>query len=162
MGELFGRPMKALSLWQPWAALMAAHVKLHETRHWKTAYRGPIAIHAAKRLDVAGAPEDLCIAALGADWRTTIPLGAVVAVGRLTGCRDAHLIRRLVTAGDLEAGNFSGGRFAWRVEDLRELIEPIPTLGRQGLFDWLAPADLADRLKPAFDHAEACRVIGWA
>ena len=43
--------MKALSLWQPWASLIAAGVKKVETRHWPTAYRGPIAIHAAKRLE---------------------------------------------------------------------------------------------------------------
>ena len=38
-----------LSLWQPWASLIAIGAKHIETRHWKTDYRGPIAIHAAKR-----------------------------------------------------------------------------------------------------------------
>lgn len=40
--------MKALSLWQPWATLIAIGAKRIETRHWSTSYRGPIAIHAAK------------------------------------------------------------------------------------------------------------------
>lgn len=39
--------MKAITIWQPWASLLAHRVKLHETRSWETAYRGPIAIHAA-------------------------------------------------------------------------------------------------------------------
>ena len=49
--------MKALSLWQPWASLIAAGVKRFETRHWETRHRGPIAIHAAKRLEAVGIPD---------------------------------------------------------------------------------------------------------
>lgn len=41
--------MKALTLWQPWASLVALGVKSIETRSWSTSYRGPLAIHAAKR-----------------------------------------------------------------------------------------------------------------
>lgn len=39
--------MKALTLWQPWASLVALGVKTIETRSWSTGYRGPLAIHAA-------------------------------------------------------------------------------------------------------------------
>lgn len=42
-------PMKALTLWQPWASLVALGVKTIETRSWSTRYRGPLAIHAATR-----------------------------------------------------------------------------------------------------------------
>lgn len=38
--------MKALTLHQPWASLIAFGVKTIETRGWKTTYRGPLAIHA--------------------------------------------------------------------------------------------------------------------
>jgi len=41
--------MKALSLWQPWASAIALGSKRIETRGWATSYRGPLAIHAAKR-----------------------------------------------------------------------------------------------------------------
>ena len=40
--------MKALSLMEPWAALIAAGVKSIETRSWRTAYRGPLYIHASR------------------------------------------------------------------------------------------------------------------
>ena len=40
---------KALTLWQPWASLIALGVKTAETRSWATDYRGPLAIHAAAR-----------------------------------------------------------------------------------------------------------------
>jgi activating signal cointegrator 1 len=38
-----------LTLWQPWASLVALGVKSIETRSWSTKYRGPLAIHAAAR-----------------------------------------------------------------------------------------------------------------
>ncbi len=41
--------MKALSLHQPWASLIAEGVKTIETRSWATKYRGPLGIHASKR-----------------------------------------------------------------------------------------------------------------
>src|SRR5574343_1234835 len=45
--------MKAITLHQPWATLVAIGAKRIETRSWSTNYRGPIAIHAAK-----GFPKD--------------------------------------------------------------------------------------------------------
>lgn len=41
--------MKALTLWQPWASLVSLGVKSIETRSWSTDYRGPLAIHAARK-----------------------------------------------------------------------------------------------------------------
>jgi activating signal cointegrator 1 len=43
--------VKAISLWQPWATLIALGEKKFETRSWLTNYRGQIAIHAAKRME---------------------------------------------------------------------------------------------------------------
>ena len=40
--------MKAITVWQPWATLLATGQKHNETRSWKTSYRGEILIHAAK------------------------------------------------------------------------------------------------------------------
>lgn len=42
--------MKALTLHQPWASLVACGVKTIETRSWSTSYRGPLAIHAAVKV----------------------------------------------------------------------------------------------------------------
>lgn len=44
-----GPLVKTLSLWQPWASLVALGVKTIETRSWSTEYRGPLAIHASAR-----------------------------------------------------------------------------------------------------------------
>jgi hypothetical protein len=164
MSDLFGTPstIKAISLWQPWASLMACGVKRHETRHWSTAYRGPIAIHASKTVDIAGAPDKLCLDALGPYWSKTVPQGAVVAIGTLAAVTAAERAADHLTAADLAAGNFTPGRFAWRVEMVRRLQAPIPTIGRQGLFNWTPPDDLEKRLGPPIDHGAAVRIIGWA
>jgi hypothetical protein len=156
------QPMKAISLWQPWASLIAAALKIDETRHWSTDHRGLIAIHAAKRLDVAGAPDTLCLSAFGHAWPDSLPRGAIVAVGQLRAVAPGDSLGDTITRANRTAGNFAPGRFAWRLGDVQALKAPIPYLGRQGLFNWTPPEDLAQRLGPILDHREICRRLGWA
>jgi hypothetical protein len=50
--------MKAISLWQPWASLIACGAKPYETRSWappRDLIGQPIAIHAAKKIDKGAA-----------------------------------------------------------------------------------------------------------
>lgn len=68
--------MKALTLWQPWASLVARGEKTIETRSWPTDYRGPLAIHAAARpmrdaRDCHGTADCFCP---GADGLSGAPL----------------------------------------------------------------------------------------
>jgi hypothetical protein len=46
--------VKALTLHQPWASLVAVGAKTIETRSWSTLYRGPVAIHAGLRVPEHG------------------------------------------------------------------------------------------------------------
>lgn len=46
--------MKAITVQEPWATLIAIGEKHFETRSWKTNYRGRIAIHAAKTMTIQG------------------------------------------------------------------------------------------------------------
>lgn len=102
--------MKALTLTQPYATLIAIHAKHIETRSWATSYRGPLAIHAAKGLgpvggrngliDLVGMPvfQEVLVpdAKGGAYWEEIIdavnaadvlPRGAVIATCELYDCR---------------------------------------------------------------------------
>jgi hypothetical protein len=54
--------MKAITVKEPWASLIASGAKLVENRSWRTRHRGPLAIHAAK------------------------PTGAIVAIVDLVDC----------------------------------------------------------------------------
>lgn len=78
--------MKALSLTQPWATLVAVRAKRIETRSWRTNYRGPIAIHASK-----GYPGWARELAMQVPFKATLPItplprSAVVAKAKLVGC----------------------------------------------------------------------------
>ena len=93
--------MKAITIYQPWAALIAVGAKIYETRNWATNYRGKIAIHAGKKKPSAiMTTEDINIipamgCAFGIQERQIIdivryldslPLGAVIATAELIGC----------------------------------------------------------------------------
>lgn len=126
--------MKAITLWQPWASLWVAGVKVHETRSWSTRYRGPLLVHAARRpIDVSewsgiNLAVLIQVAGLTVD---ALPYGAIVGRVDLVDVletRDVH-----PSPADRCAGNWADGRYAWRAER-PVVLEPIPYRGRQGLF----------------------------
>ncbi|TCL40003.1 ASCH domain-containing protein [Anaerospora hongkongensis] len=93
--------MKAITILQPWASLIARKVKGIETRSWSTKYRGPIAIHAGANWSLARreityrdpfhsalwpsmTKEELAMNGYG---RTQLlPVGAVIAIADLVDC----------------------------------------------------------------------------
>lgn len=85
--------MKTLSLLQPWATLVAIRAKRIETCSWSTSYRGPLAIHASKRMPAASKEliyENPFWLALLDMWKDDpekeLPLGCVIATCELTNC----------------------------------------------------------------------------
>jgi activating signal cointegrator 1 len=81
--------MKGLSLWQPWAQLVAIGAKKIETRSWGTDYRGPLAIHATKAFPASaknlcmGTPFMDALMCAGYSGTYELPHGAIVAVANL-------------------------------------------------------------------------------
>lgn len=159
--------MKAITITQPWATLIAQGHKRIETRSWSTTYRGPLAIHAGKNLPswvadfVRGEPEFTTVLgdlfdpgkrALG-----DLPRGFIVATCQLVAVKFIPLHdkgwdwigptgRRFhypVTDRELAFGDFTVGRYAWLLDDVRPLEKPFPARGALGLWD--APTGL----KPA-------------
>lgn len=155
--------MKALSLWQPWATLVALGVKRWETRSWPTKYRGLLAIHATLASSAeakANASESevvssaLTAAGLGDRLnRRPLPRGAIVGAVRLADVvqvEDTRGFRKRIAAhspdleAELELGDFRPGRFAWRLEGpVRFFPEPIRARGSQGL--WTLDEELSAR-----------------
>jgi hypothetical protein len=142
--------MKAISLTQPWATLVAMGAKRIETRGWRTSYRGEIAIAAAKKF-----PTDaraICNArpfcsVLGG---VALPTGMVVAVGRLVECfrfdvgteakiRARSLIGKLPPF-EADFGDYGFGRYGFVIGDVQALSEPIACRGALSLWD--VPADV--------------------
>lgn len=125
--------MKALSLWEPWATFMALGLKKVETRSWKTDYRGPLLICAAKRkmtsVDTLFRREVEITSGLSIEPH----YGLALCVVNLIRC---DLIREFFPPTVLEhfLGNYTPGRYAWTTTNLR-LINPFPVTGSQGLFE---------------------------
>lgn len=138
--------MKALTLWQPWASLVAIGAKRIETRSWSTTYRGPLAIHAAKRtppkaLALAGTdPFCTALERAGLDWRQ-LPSGVIVATCKLTAVYQIRGYGDAPRPPERDFGDYTVGRFMWHLDDIQALVDPLPAQGRQGLWEWQAPAD---------------------
>jgi activating signal cointegrator 1 len=143
--------MKALTLYQPWATLVAIEAKRIETRSWSTGYRGPLMIHASKNkkyVNMRGADyicdtepfySVLMNQALTFHWQKmwgSLPMGAFVATCELVGCVEMrgdnwnHLSQQ-----EKAFGNYCDGRYMWFLENIKILAEPIPARGALGLFE---------------------------
>ncbi len=167
--------MKAITIWQPWASLLAIGAKRYETRGWATKYRGPIAIHAAKKDPCkipligleefdAAAGEELTKAGLGSTW-FLLPRGEIIATAELVNVwhivhnpgADVDTARHISigaesltndrhapdfadyfvpTAREMIFGDWTPGRFAWEIANVRMLSEPIPAKGKQRIWEW--------------------------
>lgn len=147
--------MKALSLTQPWASLIAIGAKRIETRSWRPDWTGPLAIHATAQQvtlrDLALDFEPLFLTTLGrppalppsaaVPWivSATLPYSAIVCVVELVGCVRTQDVERApgVTFTERERvfGNYARNRWAWITRDVRRLPEPVHCSGAQGLWD---------------------------
>ena len=150
--DVFGnRPVMAISLWQPWASLIMARAKRFETRSWSTEYRGPLVICAAKGglgkaelyatlldelfqralLPILGLSHDLSIKEFADAAMDLLPRGKALGCVNLVDCIGTEL---LGDHADLPFGDFSHGRFAWKLDNVRPFDEPVPVKGKQGFF----------------------------
>ena len=135
--------MKALTLTQPWATLVAVGAKRIETRSWYTNQRGRIAIHAAKGFPLQA--RDICqekpfrdvLHALGLTL-FDLPLGAVIATAELWRIlRIDYMVSALLPPPEPERsyGDYAPLRYAWYLRDVWA-IEPVPCKGHLGLWEW--------------------------
>jgi len=133
--------MKALTILQPYAHLIAIGQKLIENRTWYSFYKGPIAIHAGKgrsMLDIGKLPDGTKV-----DNDTLIPIsdmafGAIVATAYMEDC---------VSIDNLRAGNCKEphkwlvdhshalGPYCFILNNVNRLTTPIPYKGQLGFFD---------------------------
>ena len=114
--------MKALTICQPYAELIARGEKPIENRNYPIRYRGPLAIHAGKSRGW-----------LDHDDLTEYPdmvFGAVVAIAILYDC-----VRVVDLPRDLREHEHANGPWCWLLKDVRRLSAPMPMNGKQGLWN---------------------------
>ena len=158
--------MKAITVLQPWASLIACGAKKIETRSWATSYRGPIAIHAGKSEKYYGMEhqepflsalrsEILAIKDVGGSVEAEydevgvdLPYGKVIAIADLVDCVK-------VVGYDNFAKSPILDRKSWLLGDAKEIafgdysvgryawildnvrrIDPVPAKGKQRLWEW--------------------------
>jgi hypothetical protein len=130
--------VKAISLTQPYATLVATGQKRIETRSWQTSFRGPLLIHAAKsfpdwaRERAAEWAED----DFGLPLADELPLGALLAAAVLIDCVPTEEVasRLLLTADERAFGDYDPGRWAWVMTDVIAFPQPVPWRGALGLW----------------------------
>lgn len=139
--------MRAITIMQPWAALIARGTKRYETRSWKTSHRGLVAIHAGQsRRTLEARPQ----------WARRVELrdcdfGAIVCVADVTSIELAENVRSSRT--ERSVGDWTRGRYVWRLENVRVLRDPVPCRGAQSL--WRVPADVAAAIEAQLVSASA-------
>lgn len=138
--------MKAITIYQPWASLIAIGAKEFETRSWSTSYRGPIAIHAAKNdnfntefnkiFDSITAGHMIRAFNQAGELKAfkNMPLGCIVAVAELV---DVIKTDNFIPSHQERLfGDWSFGRYAWKLANVTMLTDPAPARGKQGLWNW--------------------------
>ncbi|MFE9099783.1 ASCH domain-containing protein [Actinomadura geliboluensis] len=156
MADTTPRPhyIPALTIWQPWAAMIADGYKPVENRSWLTQHTGLLAIHAAagagNRHDqehAIGVAARLAGLSPRTVERSMEVRGAVVAVARLTGVCSLSLL--LPPGGPLECDcgpwAFSGQRH-FKLADVKALPAPVPCHGAQKL--WTLPVGVYEAVLP--------------
>ena len=145
--------IRTLSLWQPWASLIACGAKRHETRTWSPASSligRRMGVHAGLRVETAFDAETTraVVLALGSpDWHLGVPRGAVVCTAILAGAYRlgqarngrAEVVDMVQGSAPLQAvaidlfGDYRVGRWAWHLVEVTPL-DPLPAKGQQGWF----------------------------
>lgn len=150
--------MRALTLWQPHATLMALGKKPWETRSWKAPallLGHPLAIHAGKRLDKQAMKDAKVQRGLGklSEEPRWLPYGGIIAVVLVVDCRPTEESDRRRSWGARlrpeDFGDFSHGRYAWETKLLLKCTPHIVCRGYQGL--WNVPANIAEVLQEELD-----------
>jgi activating signal cointegrator 1 len=121
--------MKALTICQPYAHLIATGEKRVENRTWQTFYRGMLYIHAGKSLEW-----------LTSDPPADMPFGAIVAVATLADCVHIDKVGRGMAAQRwpwLAEHEHTNGPWCWVLANVHR-VKPLPWKGAQGL--WECPA----------------------
>lgn len=128
--------MRALTLTQPWASLIACGLKRIETRSWKTNYRGPLLIHAAQGFPrEARALLDTFPFDMLGRHPNELPRGAIVAVTMLEDVRPINGIQPYdMSQYEMAFGNFAPGRYGWLLGPAKPLAVPAPCKGALGLW----------------------------
>jgi len=104
--------MKAISLHQPWAGMIAQGSKTIETRFWPTNHRGDLLIVSTKKPEIPG-----------------LLSGFALCIVNLVNCR------KMIVSDEAAARvSWRDDLWSWVLNDIRK-IEPFRVRGHQGFYE---------------------------
>ncbi|SDN14666.1 hypothetical protein [Acetanaerobacterium elongatum] len=142
--------MKAITEMQPYGTLIIDGYKHYETHSRKTNIRGRVAIHAAKKHNIPHSVFEKIARALRipdnkyvGSWLYYLELnyppiyfGAVLGTVEILDCIPVEQIRDKLSPAELAMGDYSDGRYAYKLACPIKFAEPIPAKGSQGWWNW--------------------------
>jgi len=155
--------IRVVTLWQPWASLLALGLKLNETRPNDTSFRGTYLIHAAQKWTKF--QKELCLKEpfftelknqrlvvdfINEDtkkvlWVPMLPLGSIIGKFEVDRCLKVQQDRgkynhavlsdgSIITGNEFDFGDYSLGRSIWIGKNHRKLIRSLPYKNGQGYY----------------------------
>lgn len=130
--------MKVLSLTEPCATLIRENIKQVETRSWKTSYRGELYIHASSTKIPKEWKKDKEFMELVKE--TPLNYGNIICKCNLVNC--IYMTKEYVE--DMKnnnyqeyiCGKYEEGRYAWILENIQVLDNPIKAKGHLGIWNY--------------------------
>lgn len=146
--------MKVISLTEPMATLIAQGHKKIETRSWKTKYRGEIYIHASlTKIRKEWKNNEKIMSLLDND---KLHYGEIICKCNLVDC--VYMTEDFIN--ELEFNNYQEyicgiyevGRYAWILEDVQLLEEPIVSKGTLGIWNYEPKDNILDNILPTVKY----------
>lgn len=150
--------MKALTIWQPWASLIALGFKPYEFRGWpapRSVCGQRIAIHAGARPVRKAEVADLLLRLRGPDaWTTGLKADAIGLLEKVHASPAilplSHVLGTAILGEPIHASKLAerlGGplndsdrgrhsNWGWPLADIEPAVPPVPARGAQGFWEW--------------------------
>ena len=124
--------MKAITIKQPWATLIAEGIKKYEFRSWNTNYRGKILIHAGKTLEVKNLNKFK-------NYNLSFSCGEIIGEAELADCIKVtkEFDNELKSINKLVYGNSNHvDKYAWKLDNVKKYKNKIRINGKLGLWNY--------------------------
>ena len=144
--------MKAITIMQPFATLIALGEKHFETRSWSTKYRGDLLIHVGKGTDYLDfcyqEPFKSILKHYGYNYMSDLPMGKIIAKTVLKDCiqvKESNVCisptailtdNTTIKNHEFTFGDYTEGRYAWRLDNVKLLKNPISAKGQQRIWNY--------------------------
>ncbi len=129
--------MKVLSIKEPFATLIKDKEKKIETRSWKTNYRGELYIHASLTKYKNESMDKFYIDSLIKNKK--LNYGYIICKCKLVDCiKIDKTFQEKISKNrkEYKLGDYKEGRYAWILEDIEKLSEPIKAKGKLNIWEY--------------------------